>query len=204
MKDILYLAELKNHVNAVSPLSDDAFAMIMPYVEYLNVGKEERLYEQEKRCKYIYCIRQGIFRNFIEHDGSDRTRWFAVAGDFITSAYAWSTGQPSASSVEAVTKGEVWRIKLSVMTRVIKDSEEWVRWFAKMLIEGIGIWEDRDRHMISGDAYKRFKNFYVFKSEEIFTQIPLRHVASYLRIAPQTLSVLRRRLIEEMKHGSNN
>ena len=200
MIDIPYFIELKDYVNAVSRLSEEAFEMVTPYIEYMNVSKEERLYEQEKRCKYIYCIRKGIFRNFIEHDGSDRTRWFAVAGDFITSAYAWSTGKTSASSVEAVTKGEVWRIKMSVMTRVIKESEEWVRWFAKMLIEGVGIWEDRDRHMISGDAYTRFKNFYVFKSEEIFTQIPLRHVASYLRITPQTLSVLRRRLIEETNH----
>lgn len=66
-----------------------------------------------------------------------------------------------------------------------------------MLIDGLESWEKRDRQMLSGDAYTRFKNFYTLKPIDVLGQIPLQHVASYLRITPQTLSVFRRRLISE-------
>lgn len=195
--DNIYFDELKAYINAIMPLPDEQVERLRPHVEFFKAGKGEMLQRQDKRCEYVYCLRQGICRNFVEHLGNDRTRWFAIEGDFFASTYALSTGQPSQSSIEAVTKCELWRVPADEVMKIINSSDEWSRWLMRMLLEGLGVWEKRDRQMISGDAYTRFKSFYAFKPMEVLSQIPLQHVASYLGITPQTLSVCRRRYANE-------
>lgn len=194
---IPFWTELKKHIATNLPISEEAIDLIKPYVSFRTVRKGELLYEEGKACKNVYCIKSGIFRNFITYDGNTKTRWFAIEGDFFTSSYSLSTGSCAQTSVEAVMKGEIWEVSLSYVNSIVRQNEEWNRWLLKMLIDGLGSWELRDRILVSGDSYERFKKFYTIKPMNILNQIPLQHVASYLGITPQTLSLFRKRLAKE-------
>lgn len=196
-----YLDELRKHIDTIRPVSDEAFALIAPHVELRATSRGENIVEQDKPCRHAYCIRSGTFRSYIEEDAQERTRWFAIEGDIFTSTYAMSSGAASQSSIESITKGEVWQVGMEHVLAAVQENAEWAFWLSKMLLDGLGSWEMRDRQMLSGDSYTRFRNFYTLKPREILDRIPLQHVASYLSITPQTLSVLRRRLINESRQS---
>lgn len=196
-----YISELRNHIDSIMRVSDEAFGLIEPAVSLRKVAKGELIVEQDKRPSCVCCIRRGIFRSFVEEDGIDRTRWFGIEGDFITSTFSLGTGMPANSSIEAIVKGEVWELDFSQAKEIINENPEWTKWMMTMLLLGLGSWEKRDRMMCASDAYTRFKSFYTLKAMEVLSQIPLQHIASYLHVTPQTVSHCRRRLVEDIKAG---
>lgn len=197
----LYLEELRGYVDMIVPVSDEAFSLIEPYVSLRKVKKGDKIVEAGRRPSYVFCVRRGIFRSYVEESGIDRTRWFGVEGDFFTSTYSLSTGLPSCSTIEAIVKGEVWEIDIARIREVINDNCEWSHWLMKMLLDGLGSWEKRDLMMCAGDSYTRFKNFYTLKSMDILSQVPLHHIASYLHVTPQTISQCRRRFAADLREG---
>ena len=48
-----------------------------------------------------------------------------------------------------------------------------------------------------GDKLPSYKSFMKMRSRETIRQIPLKHIASYLKITPQTLSKIRSKYIKE-------
>lgn len=195
------LKTLYCHVNAIMPMKLECFDMIAPHIELIDVNKNDLLWKQDKKCEYVYCVREGMFRCFFLEDGEDYTRWFSTMGDFFTSSYAMSTGQPAKSSVEALLKGSVWRMPVKKAIEILDNSDDWSKWLMKMLLNGFGSWESRDRALISKDAYSRFSKFYSFIPYELLAQIPLQYIASYLKMTPQTLCSCRRRYFKEKKNN---
>ncbi len=201
--DIPYLSDLKKIILDTAPISAQELNRMFAESEitYLEVKKGELIQEEDKFCNSVFIVRKGIFRNFVYDNGRDNTRWFAIDGDIFTSPLSWSRGY-SASNVEAVTKAQIWTIPVFEVKQLLDSSQEWRNWALKMLIDGMGILENRDRWFISNDAYTRFKNFFTYRPYEIVNQIPLCHLASYLRITQQTLCRCRRRLAKEMRGES--
>lgn len=194
-----HFEKLKDYLRAISPLSDEAIEMISPEIEFRVVAKGEILQRAHEVCQNVYMVKSGILRNFMVDHDQEITRWFAVEGDVFTSMMSFWDGSPTLSSVEAVTKCEVWQVSLKTARALMDNSEEWRGWLLKMLVEGIAVTERRDYRFISTDAYTRFTNLADYRTPEFMNKVPLSVLASYLRITPRTLTRCRNRYIKEKK-----
>lgn len=192
-----FFDELKTLLRNISPLSDEAIEQIAPYIELRSVSKGTILYKAHELCGNVYMVKSGILRNFMEDKDHEITRWFAVEGDVFTSMLTFEEGEPSLSSVEAVTKSEVWEMNIRQVKEILGKSQEWRDWLLKMLVAGIAVTERRDYRFISTDAYTRFTNLANYRTPEFMNQVPLSVLASYLRITPRTLTRCRNRYIKE-------
>lgn len=192
-----FFDELKTLLRNISPLSDEAIEQIAPYIELRSVSKGTILYKAHEMCANVYMVKSGILRNFMEDKDHEITRWFAVEGDVFTSMLSFEEGEPSLSSVEAVTKSEVWEMNIRQVKEILGKSQEWRDWLLKMLVAGIAVTERRDYRFISTDAYTRFTNLANYRTPEFMNQVPLSVLASYLRITPRTLTRCRNRYIKE-------
>lgn len=192
-----FFDELKTLLRNISPLSDEAIEQIAPYIELRSVSKGTFLYKAHELCANVYMVKSGILRNFMEDKDHEITRWFAVEGDVFTSMLTFEEGEPSLSSVEAVTKSEVWEMNIRQVKDILGKSQEWRDWLLKMLVAGIAVTERRDYRFISTDAYTRFTNLANYRTPEFMNQVPLSVLASYLRITPRTLTRCRNRYIKE-------
>lgn len=189
--------ELIKYINLNHKIDEIKLNELKPFISYRNLKKGEKLYEEGKLCKSVFCVKSGIIRNYMSYDDKTRTRWFATEGDFFTSMYSFTSGNPSPSTAEAVIKSEIWEIPISKAKELFEKDNEWARWLMKMLSEGIGIWEYRDKILLSDDSYDRFKKIIDIIPLQIMQKIPLQHIASYLGFTPQTLSLFRKRWIDE-------
>ena len=64
-------------------------------------------------------------------------------------------------------------------------------WMRNVLIEQVYAFERRYVYLGTYDAYARYEQFIKMRPE-LFTRIPLKYLAQYLKITPQTLSRIRK------------
>jgi CRP-like cAMP-binding protein len=176
-----------------SPISDDALELLRDKVSTITFKKGDLLIEEGKLNEDMYLIRSGIYRNFAMDDGEEDTRWFAYAGDVVASMFCVVQHLPAIASVDALTDGEAYILPGSVVQELIEKSHEWAKWISQYLFDGLYVFERRYTFLGRGDAYTRYNNFLKMRPEWMVNQIPLKYIASYLNITPQTLSVIRRR-----------
>lgn len=189
------LMNLSEIVRAVHSMSDAGIALLEKQVESVHFRKGEILIREGKVCDKIFLIRSGVLRNFAnDEDGGEDTRWFAYAGDPIASMFSLSEKLPAIASVEALTDCDAYVVESEFLFTIIKSSHEWAEWISYLLIDGLYVLERRYTFLGRGDALTRYTNFMKMRPSWMVNCIPLKYIASYLGITPQTLSHIRRKI----------
>jgi hypothetical protein len=85
-------------------------------------------------------------------------------------------------------------VKSEILFTLIKSSHEWAEWVSYLLIDGLYVFERRYTFLGRGDALTRYTNFMKMRPKWMVNCIPLKYIASYLGITPQTLSNIRRKI----------
>lgn len=186
------LAEI---IRLVHPMSDEAIAMLASQVTERHAKKGEVIVKEGEVCNEIFLIRNGVFRNFADDgDGGQDTRWFAYSGDPVASMFSLAQNLPAIASIEALTSAEMYVMNKEVLYTLIHQSQEWAEWVSYFFIDGLYVLERRYTFLGRGDALSRYNNFLRMRPKWMVNLIPLKYIASYLNITPQTLSNLRRRV----------
>lgn len=189
--------DLEQIIRDIYPLPDEDFEKVKACVRPLHLKKGQLLITQGKRCSYLYLIRKGLLRSFCESDGKEDTRWFAIDGDAVASIHSLYKNLPAMSSVEALAPTDLYYITKQDVDTLLAESKEFARWGCVMALEELYALERRYTYIGTGDAYLRYKSFMKMRSPETINQIPLKHIASYLKITPQTLSKMRLKYAKE-------
>lgn len=142
----------------------------------------------------IYFVTKGILRNYMLVDGNYLTAWFTLPGEFIASMLCYKNGKRSPLGIDAATDADV--IKVS---RV-----EFDRWStasignaisSRKLFEGyLSIYEQALLDYFKCSTAKERYKMILRKYPEIVHHIPLKQLASYLWVTPQSLSRIRRNI----------
>lgn len=189
---------LSEIIRGISPMSDEGIEMLAKETVAIHISKGELIVEEGQVCNKVYFIRSGLFRNFACNDGEEDTRWFALEGDLIASMYSLAMGQNAIASVVAMTDAEAYVISSDVVYRLISESHEWAEWVSRFFIDGLYVLERRYALWGRGNAEERYRNFMKMRRPiGLVHKIPLKYIASYLGITPQTLSRVRRKLAKE-------
>lgn len=188
----LNLAEI---IRMVHPMSDAGLSMLQAEVNEIHIHKGDIFVKEGEVSNDIFLARNGIFRNFaMGDDGEEDTRWFAYAGDPMASMFSLAQNLPAIASIEALTDADLYVIHKSVLYKLIQSSHEWAEWVSYFFIDGLYVLERRYTFLGRGDALSRYENFMKMRPKWMYTQIPLKYIASYLNITPQTLSNIRRKV----------
>lgn len=183
--------ELADALRNNYPVSDATIEKLLAAVEILPVKKNEAIVEQGKRTGYFYWIRTGLFCVDYHNDGKEDTICFGLDGDPFTSMYSLMRNEPAQFSCIALTSAEVYRISYDEFNRLMDENHDLAFWMRNVLIEQVYAFERRYVYLGTYDAYARYEQFIKMRPE-LFTRIPLKYLAQYLKITPQTLSRIRK------------
>jgi CRP-like cAMP-binding protein len=178
----------------------------------VQVVKNDYIVRQGVVCDDFVFNRKGLFRVCHEHDGIEDTFLFGTSGDIFTSMHSFYAGKPSVFSLLAVEDSEVWLVSYSQIRNLLSQHEDAVRWLMSELLEQMYALETRYVAFNSKSAEERLENFLKIRFEmlrkpsvkDIFSIVPLKYIASYLRITPETLSRLRRKMLYKDRNASKN
>lgn len=169
----------------------------------VHVVKNDFIVRQGEVCDDFVFNRRGLFRVCHEHGGVEDTFLFGTSGDIFTSLHSYYAGKPSVFSLVAVEDSEVWLVSYSQIRNMLSRHGDAVRWLMSELVEQMYALETRYVAFNNKSAEERLVNFLKIRFDmlrkpsvkDIFSIVPLKYIASYLRIAPETLSRLRRKLV---------
>lgn len=140
--------------------------------------------------KNLYLILEGALKLFYLTEFNEKIIRLAYNGSMMNSLSSFLNNKPSEFYIEAIRESKVKFISKEVVIEVInrdQDSmEQYSKFLETMLIQQI----DREIDLLIESPAMRLERV-LKRSPELFQHIPLKYIASYLRMTPETLSRIR-------------
>ncbi len=145
-------------------------------------------------CHRVGLVLEGVFRTYvIDENGREVTRLLLSESNLVADLHSYRRQVPSLEYSEALTgvRLMVWdRPDLDMLERTIPSWHPVTANMAQQVLLG-GMMERTE--MLSDDAATRYRKFMERYPRDL-ARIPLRYLASYLGIAPQSLSRIRQQI----------
>ncbi len=156
------------------------------------IEKDEILLEEGKICRHLYFLESGLLRYFINKDGNDITKFFTIAPYCFTSQVSFNTEKPATENIQAIEKSVVWQITLQ-QTNELFELKSW-NTFARKIIQEVQFFTEEILEDIQTETAEYRYERMLKNNPTLVQRIPLKHLASFLGIAPQSLSRIRKKI----------
>jgi CRP/FNR family transcriptional regulator, anaerobic regulatory protein len=161
---------------------------------------EKRLYKKNEFVtregqieKYAYVIRKGAVKIVYNLNETDYILGFWFAGDMFSSLVSFLEQLPSEVNIIAVTETEVERVDYTQIQRYYSQHHV-ISEVGRKIIEYMYIYKaKKELEIISKTAEERYIEL-IEQSGHLILDLPVKEIASYLGIHPESLSRIRRRL----------
>ncbi len=159
------------------------------YPKHNRIGTPNKVFD---RLGYIL---QGAVRTFYVNDqGAEISYLLQVDQDFIGDYESYITGKPSELQIEALLDTEVLFFERRAIDRLIQEDGSWMG-VAKRVSDLVFLdAKRRFNELLFHTPEQRYLNL-LNRSPELIQKIPQKYISSYLGITPQSLSRIRKRLI---------
>jgi CRP-like cAMP-binding protein len=138
----------------------------------------------------VYFIESGAVRVFHVTEFEEQTIRFGYEGSIITSLSSFISGKPSEFYIEALRKTTVKIIPKQTVFAIVNESPETLLQYNQLLQTLIVQQMEREVDLLTESPTKRLQRV-LDRSPNLFQEIPLKYIASYLRMTPETLSRIR-------------
>jgi CRP-like cAMP-binding protein len=179
-------------------LSDLDWQTISDFLIRCEVPKDTLLLKEGMVCRHVYFLETGLVRFFILKNGNDITKYFTEIPYCFTSIKSFSNQQPALENIETLEDCVLWRMSY-------KDSQHLLRlptWasFTRLLVQEVQVLTDEIlQEMQTETAETRYRQM-LLNNDSLLQRVPLKHLASYLGIAPQSLSRIRKNLPNALRN----
>ncbi len=183
------------NIQRVFNASDEELQALEGAMQVVHLDKNEFLLKEGEVCHSIGFLEKGSMRLFYESSDKEVCNDFFFENSLIGSVASFLSETPSIVNIAAIEPCELllWSSLADVKELVAKYPA--LKKLADIVVQEQFIRaERREADLLSNSPEKRFKNL-LEVHPKIFKRIPLRYVASYLAITPETLSRYRARFL---------
>ncbi len=171
-------------------LEPGAWEDLQSVVRERTLQRKEHFLREGEICRSIGFITKGYIRLYYLHEGEEITKDFNFETNFCGSHASFSMQQPSRFNIiamEDLTILEINRKDLYALFDKHKSFERLGRLIMERMFDRK---EQREAAFLRDDAEKRYHDLLKLYPQ-ITHRVPLKYIASYLGIKPETLSRLR-------------
>ena len=171
---------------------------IIEQIETANLWEKELVLARNEYLKVqgsidtnVYFIKSGTLRIFVTDEAEEYSIRFAYTNDLIAALDSFITEKPSDLYIQALKKCELKVIGKKPFMNLIESSNEnlnlWLQLQSALIYQQM----ERERDLLTSSPAERYKRV-LERSPQLFQEIPNRHIASYLRMTPETLSRIKK------------
>jgi len=185
-------------VSAFASFTEEEFLLSAPFWKEC-VYKKNDFYNKHKTvCKYLGFIIDGVFRSYIvdTKNGEEKNVFLYSSNQFVVSFKSFINQQPCDYHTQAMTDAVTLCINIEDLNRLYKTSHAWERFGRLLAQEAFNIVMERNEAFLFKSPEERYLDL-VNHYPDIFNNIPLYHISSYLGIQGPSLSRIRKRLSDK-------
>lgn len=156
--------------------------------------KNDMIFSEGEVCKFFYFIEEGLVRNFVTNNNQEITKFFIPAPYCMTSRMSFVNQTPTKDNVQTIERSIIWRIDLQQYNELM-TLESWRTFTRKLLNEVQDFTEQRLIESMTETAEVRYYRMQK-ETPDLVNRIPQKYLASYLGIATQSLSRIRKNALK--------
>ena len=183
---------LMKSAGAIITLSPEEWETIADFFKPISLKRNEHLLQEGQVCTSVAFVNQGILVYYKRlKSGEEATTDFAFESDWVTDNRSRLSRTPSQINIKAITPAELLIItqeNLEKCYQAVPKTERLGRVLIEQAFVRIAMQSIDLQTLSSGQRYQKLLK----EHPEIVRQVPLYHIASYLGIAPKSLSRIRR------------
>lgn len=168
------------------PLGEEALDRLLEEMEEVRFRKGEQVVTEGRRTDSVYFVKEGLSRVYILRDGRDMTMWFTGAGEMLTG----SAEKVSPLNAEVMEDSVLLKISAARLEELFGQSLELANWGRKLAEHYLSEYEHYFTYYSGTDARAQYERL-MREFPDLIRKVPLKHIASYLQITPQSLSRIR-------------
>lgn len=154
------------------------------------VSKGQLLIKEGDTERNLYLVESGALRVFYLTEFEEMTIRLGYKGSIITSLSSFIKGTPSEFYIDAIRKTKLKVISKKNLADLVSESAENLKQYNDLLESLITQQIEREIDLLIASPTERLQRL-LQRSPDLFQEIPLKYIASYLRMTPETLSRIR-------------
>jgi len=182
--------KLLDHFRKFYHSDDEMEQKLDSIIETKEFNKGDVIFEPGTYLKYIYFIESGFTRIYYYKNRKDITHLFFGANSFSTGIESVFYGKPAVFGFQALAPSTISLMPISVIEELAKTNITMNKIIQKVLLDNLIQFSNRFYNTQFETAHERY-NSLIQDNPELFQNATLGHIASYLGISQQTLSVIR-------------
>lgn len=171
-------------------VSETDIQTLLDCMEEVHFKKRELIVREGTKNNNLYFIRTGIWRAYYHKEGVDTTIWFASDGEAAFSVWGYVDNAYSLINIEAMCDSIAYRISRTALNQLFSSSIGLANLGLRLMDHQLLLQENWLISSGSPRAKKRYLTL-IKETPELLQYVPLKHIASYLWITPQSLSRIR-------------
>ena len=192
MFDVFFL-----HIADKVILNEEEKALVKSYFSPKKLRKKQYLLQEGDACKYLAFVEQGLLRSYnVDDKAVEHMLQFAWEGWWISDTYSFLSGELAALNIDAIEDSELLLITLPHFEEMMLQVPRMERYFRILFQKNIISKERRLLSSISLTAEEKYLRLQ-HSNPEIVQRIPQQLIASYLGITPETLSRIRKTIVQK-------
>lgn len=184
----------ENNIAEKYDLDLEATKIFVERLKPVKVGKNSHIIEKGGFNDNFYIIENGILRAYVPADGGEQTIWFGYPGQAIFDVWCYNNGAISPISIEAVIPCELYFITKNELESLCDESLSLCNLVRKIFIGHAAESEESFTSLFECDrGMERYLSI-LKRHPELLQNVPLKKLASYIHLAPQSLSRIRSKI----------
>ncbi len=182
-------SKLRNYIQGRTNISDEDLSDIFLLCHVQDYKKDDVIIKRGEFCKVIGFLNRGIIRvSYIDSAAKEVTNQFIYEGCFFTYVEGLSEERKCHEDFAALEDCEVILMDKNTLQKILTKHEELNKLFTLELaqeLKNVLLQNQRYRETSPTQRYLHF----IEQNFDAYNRIPLKYIASYLGLEPQSLSI---------------
>lgn len=182
-----------NYLQRFPHYTPSVYENVYPFLSEKTLKPEDYLLHQGKICKNIAFIKTGLLRQFYLNDGKEVINCFCRENTLTTSYKSLIIQKKSDIAIQAVEESKLIVLSYDSLQMLFNKDLFWQQ-VGRLAAENEFITSE-SHHRFLRDLSATDRYLHIMKNDkELLQRVPLAHLASYLQVAPETLSRIRNKI----------
>ncbi|MEO1021013.1 MAG: Crp/Fnr family transcriptional regulator [Bacteroidota bacterium] len=186
------MSELERYIQSKVNLSEEEIREIVQAFEETTFKNDQAIIQKGQYVTKYFFIATGGVRIVIETPEREITAWLIFENHFFSDLEALRSGQVSRAKMVAIEDTRIYSIDAHTMHAFYNRFPQWQAFGRKMMEDAFLTVVDSLISFQTMDAEARYLR--LLEQSEAIHRVPLKQLASYLGITPNSLSRIRRNI----------